>query len=72
MQLMQTVNPKVIPRNHLVEEALSAAVNGDDMTPVHALLSAISDPFSDADRPAKYTEAPAHEADQQYKTFCGT
>jgi uncharacterized protein YdiU (UPF0061 family) len=72
MQLMQTVNPKMIPRNHLVEEALSAAVNSDDMAPVHALLSAISDPFSDADRPAKYTEAPAHEADQKYKTFCGT
>jgi uncharacterized protein YdiU (UPF0061 family) len=72
MQLMQTVNPKVIPRNHLVEEALSAAVNSDDMTLVHELLSAVSDPFSDANRPAKYTEAPEHEADQQYKTFCGT
>jgi uncharacterized protein YdiU (UPF0061 family) len=72
IQLMQSVNPKVIPRNHLVEEALSAAVNSDDMTPLNDLLSAIADPYSDADLPAKYMQAPAHEADQRYKTFCGT
>ncbi len=72
IKLMQTVNPKVIPRNNLVEEVLSAAVNSDDMAPLNDLLSAIADPYSDADRPAKYSQAPAQEVDQQYKTFCGT
>lgn len=71
-QLMDAVNPKLIPRNHLVEEALSAAVNSADMAPFNDLLSALSNPYADANRAAKYSQAPAHEVDQNYKTFCGT
>ena len=72
VQLMQSVNPKVIARNHLVEEALSAAVDGNDMTLFNALLAAVSNPFADLKHAQKYTQAPEPLMDAQYKTFCGT
>lgn len=72
IQLMHTVNPKVIPRNHLVEEALNAAVDSGDMTLLNALLLAVSDPYADLNHPAKYIQAPEPLFDQQYKTYCGT
>ena len=71
-QLMQTANPKVIPRNHLVEEALNAAVNHGNMAEVNDLLTVLSAPYSDLNHPPKYTLAPELLFDQQYQTFCGT
>ena len=44
---MRTVNPLFIPRNHLVEAALSAAVTQNDFTPFTALLAAVSNPYKD-------------------------
>jgi uncharacterized protein YdiU (UPF0061 family) len=69
--LMNSANPKVIPRNHLVEEALSAAENGD-MSLFNDLLAVLSDPYADLNHPDKYTQAPDATFDRQYKTFCGT
>ena len=70
--LMNSVNPKVIPRNHLVEQALSAAVDQSDLTPLNELLSVIADPYAELNHPSKYTQPPDLEFDQQYQTFCGT
>ncbi len=65
---MRAANPAVIPRNHKVEEALTAATAGD-MAPFRALLAAISTPFADA--PEAFTlPAPAGLGD--YVTYCGT
>lgn len=72
IELMQSVNPKVIARNHLVEEALSAAVENGDFSSVRMLLSALSKPFANINHPVKYLLPPADEFDAQYKTFCGT
>jgi len=71
LHLMNSANPKVIPRNHLVEEALSAANDGD-MEPLQVLLAVLASPYDDLEHPAKYMEAPEFEFDQTYKTFCGT
>jgi uncharacterized protein YdiU (UPF0061 family) len=60
-------NPAVIPRNHKVEEALTAATAGD-MAPFHALLVAIQRPFTEAE---PYM-LPAPTGFGQYVTFCGT
>ena len=70
--LMHAVNPKVIPRNHLVEAALSAAVNHQDMSMFNELLAVVSNPYADINHAAKYTLAPALSYDTHYKTFCGT
>ena len=72
VKLMQSVNPKVIARNHLVEEALTAASEDGDMSLIRALLSALSTPYADANHADKYMQAPETEFDAQYKTFCGT
>jgi uncharacterized protein YdiU (UPF0061 family) len=60
-------NPAVIPRNHRVEEALTAATEGD-MAPFQALLAAIRAPSSEAE---PYM-LPAPTGFGQYVTFCGT
>lgn len=70
LQLMQASNPALIPRNHLVEEALDAAVDANDMAPLQALLSALSHPFDTKPLAEKFTTAPS--LDKHYKTFCGT
>jgi serine/tyrosine/threonine adenylyltransferase len=66
-QRLAQANPAVIPRNHKVEEALTAATGGD-MAPFHALLAAIQSPFSE--REAYMLPAPSGFG--QYVTFCGT
>ena len=60
---MDLVNPLVIPRNHVVEDALDAATAGD-LAPFEQLLDAVLDPYTD--RPGldpRYTRpAPADAA----------
>jgi uncharacterized protein YdiU (UPF0061 family) len=64
------VNPVYIPRNHLVEEALDAAVAGD-LAPLGRLLEAVSAPFDERPGLQRYAEpAPGHFG--AYRTFCGT
>lgn len=66
-----TVNPAVIPRNHLVEEALGAAVDEDDFEPFNDLLDALAHPYESGRCPERYEKAPEHP-DPNYRTFCGT
>ena len=68
--VMRAVNPAVIPRNHRVEEALSAAEDDDDLSILHRLLAALASPYeARADR-TKYQDPPLD--DGNYRTFCGT
>jgi uncharacterized protein YdiU (UPF0061 family) len=68
--LMNGVNPAYIPRNHLVEEALAAATDGD-LGPLEQLLEAVTTPFDE--RPGLERYAVAAPADfGTYRTFCGT
>jgi uncharacterized protein YdiU (UPF0061 family) len=67
---MDRVNPVYIPRNHLVEEALTAAVGGD-LAPLGPLLEAVSSPFDERPGLERYA-APAPEDFGSYVTFCGT
>lgn len=69
-ELMDSVNPAYIPRNHLVEEALAAGTEGD-LAPLHRLLEAVTDPFTERAGLERYEEgAPADFGN--YTTFCGT
>jgi uncharacterized protein YdiU (UPF0061 family) len=67
---MDRVNPLYIPRNHLVEQALDAATNGD-LQPLQRLLDAISAPYTERPGLEAYAE-PAPEDFGNYRTFCGT
>jgi uncharacterized protein YdiU (UPF0061 family) len=67
-QTMQRANPAFIPRNHRVEEALSAAVERDDYTPFERLLQIFSRPFDDQPEFAEFA-SPAPESRERYRTF---
>jgi serine/tyrosine/threonine adenylyltransferase len=67
---MDRTNPVHIPRNHLVEEALEAAVRGD-LDPVRRLVEAVTTPFDPRPGLERYAE-PAPQDFGTYRTFCGT
>jgi uncharacterized protein YdiU (UPF0061 family) len=67
---MDRVNPVYIPRNHLVEEALAAATDGD-LDPLGRLLDAVTAPYDERPGLERYA-APAPADFGAYRTFCGT
>ncbi|WP_300032331.1 YdiU family protein [uncultured Roseobacter sp.] len=66
--VMQAASPRVIPRNHRIEEMISAAVNGD-YAPFERLQNALRDPFGTADTGLM---RPPTAAQRVPATFCGT
>ena len=69
MKLMRSVNPLIIPRNHIIEEALIKANDGNyNMT--KKLIKVLQKPYSDEKDLSSY-QIPLHSNDN-YKTFCGT
>jgi uncharacterized protein YdiU (UPF0061 family) len=69
---MRQVNPIVIARNHKVEEALSAAVEHDDLVPFDRLLAALQRPFDEDAHAAPFIQPAPRELTAHYRTFCGT
>jgi uncharacterized protein YdiU (UPF0061 family) len=67
---MDRVNPVYIPRNHLVEEALTAATAGD-IDPLSRLLAAVTAPYAEQPGLERYAAA-APDDFGAYRTFCGT
>ncbi|MDA8092621.1 MAG: YdiU family protein [Betaproteobacteria bacterium] len=68
---MRGANPAVIPRNHRVEEAISAAVEAGDLTPTQRLLDILADPCSETLDGSDYRQLPTRDQ-QVHETFCGT
>jgi uncharacterized protein YdiU (UPF0061 family) len=69
-EAMNRVNPVYVPRNHHVEDALTAATAGD-LEPFRRLLDVLAQPF--AERPGLESYAAPAPADLgAYRTFCGT
>jgi uncharacterized protein YdiU (UPF0061 family) len=68
---MRAANPAFIPRNHLVEDALSAAMNNDDASAFETLLAVLSCPFDDQPAFGRYA-APPRPDQIVRQTFCGT
>jgi uncharacterized protein YdiU (UPF0061 family) len=71
LQLMQSSNPALIPRNHRVEEALEAAVKDGDYSVMERLLDALSSPYAYTPEQVEYSTLPALST-SPYRTFCGT
>ncbi len=68
---IKAANPKRIPRNHRIEEAIQAAVRSDDFEPFHQLHRALQHPYQDDPAFAAY-ETPAAPDERVRVTFCGT
>ena len=72
MSVMRAANPAVIPRNHLVDEAISAAVNKSDFAPFESLVAVLARPYDDLPSTlARYGDPPRPEQVVR-QTFCGT
>ncbi len=67
---MDRVNPIYVPRNHLVENALTAATAGD-LEPFARLIEVLARPFDERPGLEAYT-GPAPSGFGEYRTFCGT
>ena len=70
-EAMRKVNPAFIPRNHLVEAVINAAVERQDFQPFEELLAVTSRPYDDQPGRERYS-APARPEEQITQTFCGT
>ena len=68
---MQRSNPVVIPRNHKVEEALTAATEQSDLRPLDRLMAALAAPYDYALDLDEFSGPPPSDAGP-YRTFCGT
>jgi uncharacterized protein YdiU (UPF0061 family) len=69
LKLMKTFNPFVIPRNHKVEEALSAATE-DNLKPFIELLEVLKQPYKAREGIKDYQNL--SNSVEKYQTFCGT
>lgn len=67
---MDSVNPLYIPRNHRVEEALSAAAEGN-LAPFETLRTLMQNPYEPQPGMEAYAEPPPANWGS-YRTFCGT
>ncbi|RED59290.1 protein adenylyltransferase SelO [Cohnella lupini] len=68
--LMRNSNPAVIPRNHRVEAALEAAVNGNYEV-MDRLLDVLSSPYAHTPEQVEYSKLP-DDTSFPYQTYCGT
>jgi len=68
---MNAHNPAVIPRNHVVEAALLAATNANDLDPVKRLMAALATPYEAAGQPPELLNPPPPDT-PACRTFCGT
>jgi uncharacterized protein YdiU (UPF0061 family) len=68
---MFAANPVFIARNHLVEEAIDAAVRMQDFEPFHTLVDILAKPFEFRKSLARYALPPQPEQ-VVMQTFCGT
>ena len=68
---MDAVNPIYIPRNHMVEAALSSAVASEDFAPFKKLLDVLRHPYRERDGLEHYAQADPSDG-AHYQTFCGT
>jgi uncharacterized protein YdiU (UPF0061 family) len=68
---MDRVNPVYVPRNHLVEEALAAATEGD-LGPFERLVDVLAAPFEERPGLEIYAAPAPVSFGACYQTFCGT
>ncbi len=69
-EIMRSVNPLVIPRNHLVEKALDLATQQDNLNKVNELLKVLKNPYNRISKTSDYQSIPL--TDEKYVTYCGT
>jgi len=70
-EMMRYANPAFIPRNHVVESALRAAIERADFEPFHRMVDVLAEPFDYRAEHEVFAKPPAPGEEVQ-QTFCGT
>ncbi len=68
---MNAVNPKYIPRNHLIEAAIRAAEDHGDFGPFETLVQVTAKPFDEQPVYEQFANPPL-DGERVLQTFCGT
>ena len=68
---MNSNNPAFIPRNHRIEQAISAALEQDDFAQTKKLIKVLQRPYEEQPEYAEYMNPPK-PSERVYQTFCGT
>ena len=71
-ELMQEANPRYIPRNYLVEEALDAYLDTGELSKFKELLTVLENPYTSKDMGSQFQQPPPREFDAEYTTYCNT
>lgn len=71
IQMMQSNNPIVIPRNHHIEAVLSNVEHAENTDSLNKFLSVLNSPYEKTEYTSLFQDAKA-EFDADYRTFCGT
>ena len=68
---IENSNPVFIPRNHLIERAIEAAVENNDFSEMKTLLTILSKPYEEQSKYGEYMKPPK-PLEVVHQTFCGT
>ena len=71
-ELMQEANPRYIPRNYLVEEALDEYLDTGELSKFKELLTVLENPYTSKDMGSQFQQPPPREFDAEYTTYCNT
>ena len=71
-ELMQEANPRYIPRNYLVEEALDEYLETGALARFTELLSVLEDPYTSQDTDSQFQQPPPRPFETEYTTYCNT
>jgi serine/tyrosine/threonine adenylyltransferase len=70
-EAMRQINPAFIPRNHRIEQVITAAVEGQDFEPFAKLCAVLSQPYVSREGFESYADPP-QPGERVLQTFCGT
>ena len=70
--IMNSNNPLIIPRNHIVEKALQSINEYQDYTLFNDLLEITKSPYTEKPNIKYFQKTPNDLFEKKYKTFCGT
>jgi len=71
-ELMQEANPRYIPRNYLVEQALDEYLETGYLSKFKELLTVLENPYTSTDMSSQFHQPPPREFDAEYTTYCNT
>ena len=70
-EILKSINPIVIPRNHLIERAIKQGVENEDFSLMDDLMKVFKRPFDKTKEHIKYM-SPPEDSEKVNQTFCGT